>query len=393
MSDRLQPAGMNRRNRAFAIFAITTASQAGCHHVPAPEPPTAARAVHAPDMGTLIKPFLNTQGFLDPEFALAVAMPSRYYSDFFGMQAIRDVPASRIVADFVPAHAALLAQDSASVTLRFKAGYEARFFPLSTLNIMVASAPISHVALSGDNWRVVRRNLSAFLSLLDSMKLASAYLIPNPSYDDEVATARQLSTGTPATVVVDSTFASFGQSSDGVLLIGERVHGRPEDLAILTKVLESTKLDWLGLEMLDASKQPAVDVYNRTKAGTPEHTAARAQLIEYFATAWNGRAGPKTTGEANPYFQMVEAAHARGARLVALEAASVPYLLFRYGEVDFGGAVRSFWWAQRTPASGRGVIFGGSAHFNSSKPVNIQDFIAAKQPKRPLFSVRRIDKR
>jgi hypothetical protein len=167
-------------------------------------------------------------------------------------------------------------------------------------------------------------------------------------------------------VTADSTFATFAQSADGVLLIGERVHGRPEDLAIVNRVLEATKIDWLGLEMLDVANQPALDAYNSSKTGSAEHTQARAKLIAYFTNAWNGRAGPKTTGEENPYFKLVEAAHARGVRVVALEAASLPYLLFRYGEVDFGGAVRSLWWVQRLPASGRGIIASRSSSISGS---------------------------
>ena len=348
---------------------------------------------HAPGIAALVKPFLTAQGFLDPEFASAVAAPSRFYSDFFGLQAIRDVPKIRIVSDFVPAHGEVVAEDSASVTIRFRAGYSAQFFPMSSLDVMGSSAALSHVAISGDNWRASRQNVRSFLSLLDSLKLTDTYLVPNPGYADEVVVAQQMSAGAPAVVTVDSSLSRFAQSADGVLLLGERVHGRPDDLAIVNSVLESTKIDWLGLEMLDVANEPVLDAYNRSKAGSAEYAQARAQLIAYFANAWNGRAGPKTTGEENPYFKLVEAAHARGVRVIALEAASVPYLLFRYGEVDFGGAVRSLWWAKRVPPKGRGIIFGGTAHFNSAKPVNVQDFIAAAQPNRPLYSLKPIDRR
>jgi hypothetical protein len=340
-----------------------------------------------------VKPFLTKQGFLDPEFASVVAAPARYYSDFFGLQAIHDLPKNRIVSDFVPARGEVMAEDSVSVTIRFKAGYTAQFFPLSSLDVMGSSAPISHVAFTGPDWRTLRQTLKSFLSLLDTLRLTDTYLVPNPGYADEVEVARQLSSGTAAAVIADSTLSGFARTSDGVLLIGERVHGRPDDLAIVRRALESAKIDWLGLEMLDVAIQSVLDAYNRSTTASPEHEQARAQLIAYFANAWNGRAGPKTTGEENPYFKLIDAAHARGVRVIALEAASVPYLLFRYGEVDFGGAVRSLWWARHTPQSGRGIVFGGSAHFNSAKPVNVQDFIAARQPNRPLFSIKSIDKR
>ena len=163
---------------------------------------------------------------------------------------------------------------------------------------------------------------------------------------------------------------------------------RTDDLDRLLGVIGSHDVDWLGLEMLFAEQQPMLDRFNGSAGGTPEHHAGRAELIEYFAEAWNGRAGPKVPGEENLYFKAVEEAHRLGIRVVALEGASVAYLLFRYGEAPFGGSVRSYQWANHTPDAGRGIIFGGSAHFNSAGSGNVQDYLATMAPGRTFVSLR-----
>ena len=56
------------------------------------------------------------------------------------------------------------------------------------------------------------------------------------------------------------------------------------------------------------------------------------------------------------------------------------YLLFRNGETEFGGAVRSDVWAERAPKSGRGIVVGGSAHFMSKVPINFQDLYLLRRP-------------
>ncbi len=345
------------------------------------------RWFHEPDLQPLIARYLSPEGFLDPEFAAHVAHASAFYGDLFGLQAVADVPRSQILADFVPLHATLTAEDEHSLRLDFAEGFVATFFPESGVRVFDQAVPFSHASFHGDDWRAVRSNIDAFISLLGRAGLADRYLVPNPLYADEQITERQLASGIVAEVAADPTLSAWDSASDAVLLIPEAVHGSPVDLDRLLGVIRRHDVDWLGLEMLFVEQQPLLDRFNESAAGTPEHDAARAELVEYFAEAWNGRAGPKTTGEENPYFKAVEEAHRLGARVVALEGASIAYLLFRYGEAPFGGSVRSQQWATHTPDNGRGILFGGSAHFNSPGSGNVQDFLALVSPERLLVSM------
>jgi hypothetical protein len=385
-------------------FAGTAASAtclaltlAGCGATAAPAPVPAAvsavpgaRAENAPDLGSLIKRFLSPQGFMDPAFPPTVAMPSRYLGDFFGMQAIQDIPRDRILADFAALKAEKTAEDANSVTFRMPAGYTARFFPISTLAVAGQNLPVSHVEISGDTWQTLGKNLADFRGLLKTAKLESAYLIPNKFYEDEVVTYRQMQKGSPTPITTDASGAAFAKSRNGILLIPEGVHGRPEDVAIAIEMLKTTRPNWIGLEMLGTDQQPMLDAFNAARKGTPAYDDARAKLAAYFATAWNGRAGPKTSGEENLYFKLAEAAHAAGTRVIGIEGSSIEYLLLRYGETQFGAAVRNLWWANALPKTGTGIIFGGSAHFNAGQPVNVQDFMVVNAPGRPVFSLKDI---
>lgn len=382
---------MNGFKRA-ALSALILAAGWSVGETENPPPPAPGapgdRYVHQPDVASIVKRFLSPEGFMDPEFPPTIAAASPFYTDFFGLQAIADVSRDKILADFVPQHAAQVASDEHSVTLRFNKGYVATFYPQSSLRVMGVTVPFSHVAFSGDDWRTARGNVGDFLSIVKAAQRSDVYLIANPCYADEQVTAEQFKTGTAAPIVVDPRIEAFDSAASAVLLMPEAVHGHRENADALMALLRDHKVDWLGLEMLNADQQRDLDAFSEAKEGTPQYRAARAKLVDYFAGAWNGRAGPKTTGEENYYFQLVEAAHKNGVRLIGLEAASMPYILFRYGETPFGASVRNYQWASHSPAKGRGVIFGGGSHFNLPGTANVQDFLAVRDRGRTFVSLK-----
>jgi len=356
--------------------------------VPAPEtePVRVERYEHQIDLLPVIKRFMTPEGYMDPEFPPTVAEPSRFLTDFYGVQAIGDVTRDEIVDDFVPAHAAIVEESEHSVLLEFEDGFEARFFPVSSLSVMGLIADISHVKLSGETWQEARANVARLLEVIAEIGRTDAYLLDNPWYEREIETDEQMTGGVHAPVKVDPDLDEFLSTPDAILLASEAVHGKSADAERVMEILETGKIDWIGLEMLNLYQKQDIEAFNEAEAGTPEYAAAREKLVEYFADAWNGRAGPRTTGEENYYFKLCEIAHANGARVIPLEGADAEFLFFRYGETMFGGAVRSYVWAEQTPASGRGILFGGGMHFKLGEPINAQDFIHAGMPERPLFS-------
>jgi hypothetical protein len=354
----------------------------------------AERWVDEADLASLIKPILTPEGVADPAFYAAVAHPQPYYGDFFGVLALRDTSRDRIVRDFTPAYAEVAGEDAHSIALKFKAGYTVRFVPHSAFGVKSATASLDHAYVEGATWRETRANLGDFLAILERARLERAYLIPNPFYRIELDVARRMVSPPPAAeVIADPQLETFDRTRDAVLLQPEGVHGQDGDYRKLAAVLAAHDVDWVGLEMLPTTMQPTLDAFSRGPRGGKTYDAARAALIAYFAESWNGRAGPRTSGEENYYFKLVDLARARGARVVGLEGVPLDYILFRYGETPFGGAVRSERWADAAPRTGRGVIFGGSAHFTAKGSHNVQDFPKRRSPRRVFVSLSPLEAR
>ncbi len=386
---------MHHALRVFGLGASLVMS-AACASAGTPRgtmPPTSTpRWTHQVSIPDVVKPFVDATGYRR-DFLASVAKPYPYLGDFFGMQAIADVDRATILKDMIPRFATLAAQDEHSVTLRFKEGYTVTFYPNSAIQVMANSVPVSHAAVSGGTWQEIEGNIGRFVQTLQRASLARKYLLPNPLYAEEKVVYARVKAGTPVEATPDPGLATFDARPNAVLLVPESVHGKPEQADELMTLLGRHRFAWLAMEMLNHEQQPILDAFNAARDGTPAYTAARAQLVAYFAQGWNGRAGPKTSGEENYYLKLVEAAHKAGTKVYAAEGASLSYILFRYGETSFGAGVRSLIWAKSSPRAGRGAIFGGSGHYSSAQPINVQDFFVALTPGRPVVSLTPITRR
>ncbi len=353
------------------------------------------RFVHEPDLRTILAKFLSPQGFLDPKFADATAKPSRYYSDFYGLQALADTTKEGIKRDFVPKFAEVALEDENTLTLKFKDGFSGKFYPNSSLKVVGVETKWDHVEISGDTWQDLLKNLADFREILAKNKLEKRYLRVNPYYKDELVVYKQLTKNSPPAQIKVAPLTEFQTEKNAVLLYPERVHGILKGYEELkANVLDKQKFDWMAMEMLPSSMQKDVDIYVKSANDSPEYLRTRKVLLDYFKDSWNGRAGPKTTAEENYYFKIVEQMRANKTRLIAMEKAiesnGAEYIFFRYGENKFGGAVRSYWWAQALPKIGKGLVFGGSGHFTGGDSINFQDFQALLIPKMKMFSLEEI---
>ncbi len=353
------------------------------------------RVVHEPDFKKMVPKFLTPQGFMDPKFSDAVAKPSPYLTDFFGIQALANTTKEGIKRDFVPKFAEVVAEDENTVELKFKSGYSGKFYPNSIFKAVGQVVPNDHVEISGDTWQELQKNLDDFRGILRANKLEKRYLIPNPFYKEELIVAKNMAAKIrPAQVITSPTLAEMQNESNAVLLYGEGVHGNiPGYEKFKADVLDRYQFDWLGLESITPSQQKDLDVFVKAANGSPEYIRSRKALTDYFTTAWNGRDGKPTTGEENYYFKIVDQMRAKKTRVVGIEASTLPYLFFRYGENKFGGAVRSLQWAKALPKKGRGLVFGGNAHFNAATPINFQDFLKILNPKAKVFVMQELKMR
>jgi hypothetical protein len=344
------------------------------------------RFVHQPDLAKLLPKFLTPQGFLDQRFAEAVAKPSPYYSDFYGIQALKDTTKEFIKRDFVPKIAEVVTEDESTITLKFKTGFSGKFYTYSALKVMGIAVDLDHVEISGETWQDLLKNLDVFRNILKTNKFEKKYLIPNPFYKDELVVANQMAANKPTLVVPTTTLEEFAKERDAILIYPEGVHGNINGYQTFrSEVLDKQKFSWIGMEMLIDKMQKDLDVFVKAPENSPEYLRTRKVLLEYFKDAWNGRAGPKTSAEENYYFKIVDQVKANKTRIIALEDSFAEYILFRYGENKFGGAVRSYRWANRLPKTGRGLVFGGSGHFTEPGGLSFQNFQQLLNPKMKMF--------
>jgi hypothetical protein len=191
------------------------------------------------------------------------------------------------------------------------------------------------------------------------------------------------------TVTTDSTMVHFQIASKAILIYPDPVHG---DLPYYMQFLEALKtadIHWLGMEMMPSSMQRTIDSFCIAPTDSAEYIDARHNLTSYFLNAWTPYFRLNiSSGEDSPYFKAVDLMRQKKGRVYGLDFDSIDFLLFRYGESGFGASVRSLNWANSVSTEGRGIVFGGSSHFTSVKPINMQDFLVARDFNIKLFSVR-----
>ncbi len=215
--------------------------------------------------------------------------------------------------------------------------------------------------------------LESFHSVLEAEGLADTYQLSNAYYQFEQNVEQQLALGNKTlTITNDPGLQAFESEAQAVLIIGdthETVAGFDKTFDALT----SQQFDWFGLEMAPRTLQLAMDRFLAAEEGTPAYEKAKADILSGI---WADRIDP-TLGrtEANHYFRLIKLAKERGVAVKALDSEEM-YSFFGHGETPFGVAVRNMIWADAIPAGGKGLVFGGSTHFNHPLAVNVQDFLA-----------------
>lgn len=321
-------------------------------------------------------------------FPEASSSPSEYMSDFFGVQRLHDdLTHERVVQDFVPEFGTVVSPDTAAIlTIRMSWGVDVEFFFDSAIDLNGAGTDRITFGVLTDaaHGRDPSILAAEFRSFLEQHGLSSAYLAPNRYYDDElVAFVQMHSEDVPIVVGELAGFAEFLQEEDAVYLVPDNVHGNQERYDLFVDFMSRPEVDWIALEMLDASLQDHVVDFVTAPEDSAEYAAARRALVDYYSRTWNDAfgAGPP---ESNHYLALLEKARELGKSAVALDVA-FEYQLFRYGEFPLGATTRNVLWARKLPAAGRGVVFGGSAHMDMGEKGNFQSFVRTAHPDLPIY--------
>jgi hypothetical protein len=106
-------------------------------------------------------------------------------------------------------------------------------------------------------------------------------------------------------------------------------------------------------------------------------------------TGWDKRFADAAASPDGHYFKLVLWARKHKIPVYALDAPA-DYNMFRYGEFPLGATTRNLIWVAAVPASGKGVVYGGSAHFVPlpATPYTFQDYLKRRDSSVETFLVR-----
>jgi hypothetical protein len=323
-----------------------------------------------------------------PQLFERVSQPDAWYTDLFGIQPLQPVDAETVVSDLVPAHATLVDRDVHSVTLDLTDGPRVRFVYNTSLvfNGNPLDVPYARILLGHPS--TYPAEAIAFRNALVDAGLGERYLLPNPYYDDERATADAIANAAAIQpVTVESDTSGFGMESHAVLMVGE-THGGTESYDLARTLLRSPAVQWLGIEMMPEDLQSALTQFIEDDTTSAGWQNARTSLLDYYAANWNTRGHEITATPAeNPYFLLLDEARSLGKSVYALDTA-IQYILFRFGEFPLGAATRDHVWASNVPPSGRGLLYGGSQHFSPDRRPSTLTFLRDRYPDLHMYGMR-----
>jgi hypothetical protein len=344
------------------------------------------RVIHSPDVSAQIQSVISDSGFgYHEDFLELISRPSVFLTDFFGILPVKEISKNLILKTFVPEHAELTSLDNNVITLDFKAGYSADFHIHSALSVFNLVLEYDHIQFSGTDFRVYKDQIGKFTSLLKEMQLEDQFLIRNKFFEYELIVDSKLSSADPTVgVIQDSDLVGFSNAENAILIFPDPVHGIPQTAEALLSVIENTEFDWFGLEMLSDDFQSIVDDFLQYDFGTESFRKASDSILAFYSRGWLFNKDFENPEE-NYFYRIFLELKNRQLRIYALEPSYLEFLVFRNGETIFGAAVRNCVWAENASPSGKGIVFGGSSHFNSELPINFQDFMRIRNENLVFF--------
>lgn len=333
------------------------------------------RKVHQLDLAHILSRVTTPGEFgLNKEYQSIISRPFEYYGDFYGVQILQNLSVNDMVKELRPS----VVTDS-TLVLSFETGVATLYYNRD-ISIMGIVTPHNHVVFEGDTFKEFLGVKDAFLCFLIKNKLADKYLIPNPYHDKELLVEKMMKSN-HATTLLPYQKEEFSTNDNALLIYPDKVHGDLNAFNEFLSFLENADLDWLGIEMLGSDMQQIANDYIFSEDESEQFLKAKDSIEKFYSTGWieHFKVRPKTIDD-NPFIRLFQLMRNRRIPIYGLDGSNTMYILFRNGETQFGAAVRNVSWAEASPNKGRGVIFGGSAHFNSTIPINYQDFIEAVYP-------------
>ncbi|WP_394826652.1 hypothetical protein [Pendulispora albinea] len=376
---RPRPGACSRALRCGAL-ALSGALALGCSSSEDPLPPPDTSGVLTIDISVFARHFPPNDFASIAKYQAAVGKPSRYMGDAYGLHVMQPIAKATLLRDLVPSSASLVSDHGNSVTLAFGPANRVVFHFNKTLNVPNKFTDTGHdyAFIEAENVDQLLAGLDAFHAALDARGLTATYLIPNPSFAlEQEVTALAAASDERIAPTEDRDLRGFrAAGADALLAVPDGQHGDQARYDELVGILEHETFDWFGIEMYPRDLQPQIDTYLTAPEGSAELVLAKKKLL---AASWTYFHEPNL--EDNHYLRLLDICRRRKLRAYGMDTNRFQDF-FGHGEVPFGAMVRNKYWVDSLPESGRGVVFGGSLHFNDESPVagrpplHVYDFLA-----------------
>lgn len=331
------------------------------------------------DVNSLVRRVVSSSGIgLDSVYSDYISRPSKYYGDFYGVQILKNVGREEIRSDFK-----VVSETDTTVTVKI-AGELIVISDMRYMQIMDIVVPYPHIVFEGDDFREFTGRKELFCGWLSDNSLCEKYLLRNGFYEKELEVERRWNRMTVETL----KDTILEDESNCIHIYMDRVHGDSVAFEEFLSFVSKHDFDWIGIEMMDSRMQEVADRYIFSEPDSEEYAEAKETIFEYYSSGWIRHFNdiPDSFDE-NPFCRLMSVLRNRKIKVYAMEKTDEMFLLFRNGESEFGGAVRSAVWAETVPVHGRGVVFGGSAHFTDCRGVNFQDFYHDRAPGQEIVIV------
>ena len=226
---------------------------------------------------------------------------------------------------------------------------------------------------------------ASFMDILKKEEATEIVFRRNPYFNTELAVQAKQQSAQPATTIERIQLDKIHDSEHKVLMIPDS-HGDMSRLQYLRESITSKSYDWVALEMIPHTLQATVSQFIDEPTGSESYNSARQNLLEYFNSHWNNKFKEQASPEDNPYFQILELAKKERVQVYAIDT-DLDYYAMNPQQDPLIVGTRNKVWADSVPKSGKGIMFGGLAHFHWNKGIAVQDFLAERRSYKEMIMV------
>ncbi|MCE9625320.1 MAG: hypothetical protein K8R69_07720 [Deltaproteobacteria bacterium] len=168
----------------------------------------------------------------------------------------------------------------------------------------------------------------------------------------------------------------------GILLFPD-LHGNKTRYQELYHMLSEETLDWFALEMLSYKLQASVDEFLSEPERSEKYRQAKKRLQNYLQPFWSPYFKQFKDPDDNPYYRLLVLCRKRKIRVVALDSVAT-YSATSQTLSPLTVGTRNRVWAEHIPEEGRGIVYGGEAHFTRDRKARVQDFLLDQNSDRTI---------